>query len=92
MDSSRKGTTHTRPKDPSGLDKAEMKKIRNRLSAAKSNQRRRIQLEAQRKELENLQERVVELEKLKQQRSEENRQLRAQIQVLTSFPITEISF
>lgn len=60
------------------VDKAEAKKIRNRLSAAKSNQKRRAQIEAQKKELVVLHLRVEELKKKKQQMTSENELLRAQ--------------
>ncbi len=63
----------------STIDKAEAKKIRNRLSAAKSNQRRRAQLEAQRKELEMLQQRVLELRKKKEMIAAENGRLRVEL-------------
>lgn len=67
------------PPAPTGpIDKAEAKKIRNRLSAAKSNQRRRQQLEAQKKELEVLQQRVVDLKKKKELVTAENELLRSQ--------------
>lgn len=70
--------TEKKPLD-SAIDKAEAKKIRNRLSAAKSNQRRRAQLEAQRKQLATLQQRVVELRKKKELMTAENGRLRVEL-------------
>lgn len=65
----------------SEIDKAEQRKIRNRLSAAKSNERRRIKLDTQKKELEILHAKVAELTIIKQQMAEENGRLKAQIHV-----------
>lgn len=56
--------------------KLEAKRIKNRLSAAKSNQKRREQLEAQKKELALLRQRVTELKSRKQRISAENDSLR----------------
>lgn len=60
------------------IDKTEAKKIRNRLSAARSNQRRRKQLEAQKRELEILQQRVIDLKRKKESMTMENQRLRLQ--------------
>lgn len=56
--------------------KLEAKRIKNRMSAAKSNQKRRAQLESQRKELAVLRKRVEELKAKKQHMTEENESLR----------------
>ncbi len=87
------GQTENKPAEPpasvlSPVDKAEAKKIRNRLSAAKSNQRRRAQIEAQKKELVVLHLRVEELKKKKQQMMAENEVLRAQF---FGAPVKEIA-
>lgn len=60
--------------------KLEAKRIKNRMSAARSNQKRRAQLEAQRKELATLRKRVEELTSKKQIMMEENMNLRKQVQ------------
>ncbi|KAI0560675.1 hypothetical protein FGB62_104g120 [Gracilaria domingensis] len=60
--------------------KLEAKRIKNRMSAARSNQKRRAQLEAQREELAMLRRRVEELTNKKQLALEENRVLRRQVQ------------
>ncbi|PXF47602.1 hypothetical protein BWQ96_02581 [Gracilariopsis chorda] len=60
--------------------KLEVKRIKNRMSAARSNQKRRAQLEAQRKELAALRKRVEELTSKKQVMMEENMNLRKQVQ------------
>lgn len=59
--------------------KLEAKRIKNRLSAAKSNQKRRAQLEAQKRELAILREKVDELEAKKMNMEEDNERLRLQI-------------
>ena len=60
--------------------KLEAKRIKNRMSAAKSNRKRRAQLEAQRSELSVLRERVEELRGKKLRVLEENEFLKQQIQ------------
>ncbi|CDF34312.1 unnamed protein product [Chondrus crispus] len=59
--------------------KLEAKRIKNRLSAARSNQKRRAQLEAQKQELAELRERVQELKWRETKVSEENEILKRQI-------------
>ena len=59
--------------------KLEAKKIKNRMSAAKSNQKRRQQLEAQRNELAFLKERVELLKNKKHEIIVENEQLRKRV-------------
>lgn len=59
--------------------KLEAKRIKNRLSAARSNQKRRAQLEAQKKELSVLKERVQELKSRQKLVIEENESLKQQI-------------
>lgn len=59
--------------------KLEAKRIKNRLSAARSNQKRRAQLETQKKELTQLRERVEELKSKQQLVSEENETLKRQV-------------
>lgn len=56
--------------------KLEAKRIKNRLSAAKSNQKRREQLEAQKKELALLRKRIEELKSRKQLITQENELLK----------------
>eukprot|EP00177_Eucheuma_denticulatum_P007821 GFKZ01014235.1.p1 GENE.GFKZ01014235.1~~GFKZ01014235.1.p1 ORF type:complete len:737 (+),score=93.76 GFKZ01014235.1:84-2213(+) len=59
--------------------KLEAKRIKNRLSAARSNQKRRAQLEAQKKELNSLKERVQELKSRQKLVIEENEALKQQV-------------
>lgn len=59
--------------------KLEAKRIKNRLSAARSNQKRRAQLEAQKKELNSLKERVQELKSRQKLVIEENESLKQQV-------------
>lgn len=56
--------------------KLEAKRIKNRLSAARSNQKRRAQLDAQKKELAALRARVEQLKSRKQHVTEENENLK----------------
>lgn len=63
--------------------KLEAKRIKNRLSAARSNQKRRAQLEAQKKELAQLRERVEELKSKQRLVSEENETLKRQAASMT---------
>lgn len=59
--------------------KREAKRIKNRMSAARSNQKRRLHLESQRRELASLSGRVEELQGKKKQILEENEKLRKQL-------------
>ncbi|CAN8066217.1 unnamed protein product [Agarophyton chilense] len=60
--------------------KLEAKRIKNRMSAARSNQKRRAQLDAQRQELAALRQRAEELTNKKQVLMEENKALRRYVQ------------
>lgn len=61
------------------LSKLEAKRIKNRLSAARSNHKRRLQLEAQKKELALLRQRVEELKSKKQLVAAENESLKKKV-------------
>lgn len=61
------------------LSKLEAKRIKNRLSAARSNHKRRLQLEAQKKELALLRKRVEELKSKKQLVTAENESLKKKV-------------
>lgn len=61
------------------LSKLEAKRIKNRLSAAKSNHKRRVQLEAQKKELALLKQRVEELKSKEQVITRENENLKKKV-------------
>lgn len=63
--------------------KSEEKKRRNRLSAARSNERRKLQVNMQRSHLEAQKERVVELERRKLSLESENKLLRKCLQTLS---------
>lgn len=77
-------------KDTTRESKLEAKRIKNRLSAAKSNQKRREQLEAQKKELALLRQRVEELKSKKQLVSAENESLRALREKLSADSTTQL--
>lgn len=79
VSSSDSGRSAKLDKEAAAEAKKEAKRIKNRLSAAKSNQKRRAQLEAQKKELAVLKERVQELRSRKDHISEENEYLKKQI-------------
>lgn len=77
--SSVQGVTTTSAIGRSQEAKLELKRIRNRLSAAKSNQKRREHLEAQKKELACLKMRVEELRLKKLSIARENESLKKQL-------------
>lgn len=70
---------HERDANAAREEKLEAKRRKNRLSAARSNQKRKEKWEAQKKELETLRKRVEQLEQKKSALSEENDDLKRQV-------------